>query len=162
MSQLVPLHQVKVIHTICKTLWSSLCKLDCIKEPSLQCLCLTWSRMTSRSLSPWPTWPYRYGVVLVDVEEYTGSLNESLLILCSSLTKSNQGWRSVTSQVRIVHVNIVNQVCILFMSDQRLGGALWIVGAGLPSSCWEPCGWSSHACQGSEYQKAKNIFKNIH
>ena len=32
------------------------------------------------------TWPYRYGVVLVDVEEY--SLNESLLILCSSLTKS--------------------------------------------------------------------------
>ena len=72
--------------------------------------------MTSRFLSPWPTWPYRYGVVLVDVEEYTGSLNESLLILCSSLTKSNQGWRSVTSQVRIVHVNIVNQVCILCMS----------------------------------------------
>ena len=70
--------------------------------------------MTSRFLSPWPTWPYRYGVVLV--EEYTGSLNESLLILCSSLTKSNQGWRSVTSQVRIVHVNIVNQVFILCMS----------------------------------------------
>ena len=154
MSQLVPLHQV--IHTILllsgKSLWSSLCKLNCLNflEPSLQCLCLTWSRMTSRSLSPWPTWPYRYGVVLVDVEEYTGSLNESLLILCSSLTKS-----------RVEECDKSGQN-ILCMSVQPLGGALWIVGAGLPSSCWEPCGWSSHACQGSEYQKAKNIFKNIH
>lgn len=97
-----------------KTLWSSLCKLDCIKEPSLQCLCLTWSRMTSRSLSPWPTWPYRYGVVLVDVEEYTGSLNESLLILCSSLTKSrveecdksgqNSSCKYCESSMYIVHV----------------------------------------------------------
>ena len=91
-------------------------KLDCIKEPSLQCLCLclTWSRMTSRSLSPWPTWPYRYGVVLVDVEEYTGSLNESLLILCSSLTKSrveecdksgqNSSCKYCESSMYIVHV----------------------------------------------------------
>ena len=145
MSQLVPLHQV--IHTILllsgKTLWGSLCKLDCIKEPSLQCLCLTWSRMTSRSLSPWPTWPYWYGVVLVDVKEYTGSLNESLLILCSSLTKPNQGWRSVTSQVRIVHVNIVNQVYVCLApggspmdcwgrSSQLLLGALWMVIPCLP------------------------------
>ena len=66
-----------------------------------------------------------------EVEECTGSL-KSLLILCSSLTKSRQGWESVTSQVRIVHVNIVNQVCILCMSVYRPGGALSIVGAGLP------------------------------
>jgi len=82
------------------------------KEPSLQCLCLTWSRMTSRFLSPWPTWPYRYGVVLV--EEYTGSLNESLLILCSSLTKSrveecdksgqNSSCKYCESSMYIVHV----------------------------------------------------------
>ena len=38
----------------------------------------------------------------------------------------------MTSQVRIVHVNIVNQVCILCMSVYRPGGALSIVGAGLP------------------------------
>ena len=70
--------------------------------------------MTSRSLSPWPTWPYRYGVVLVDVEEYTGSLNESLLILCSSLTKSgveecdksgqNSSCKYCESSMYIVHV----------------------------------------------------------
>ena len=76
---------------------------------------MTWSRMTSRSLSPWPTWPYRYGVVLVDVEEYTGgSLNESLLILCSSLTKSRVGecdksgqfssFKYCESSMYIVHV----------------------------------------------------------
>ena len=37
-------------------------------------------------------------------------------------------------QVRsgIVHANIVNQVCILCMSVYRPGGALSIVGAGLP------------------------------
>ena len=145
MSQLVPLHQVKVIHTICKTLWSSLCKFDCIKEPSLQCLCLTWSRMTSRSLSPWPTWPYRYGVVLVDVEEYTGSLNESLLILCSSLTKSrveecdksgqNSSCKYCESSMYIVHVCLApggSPMDSWGRSSQLLLGALWMVIPCLP------------------------------
>ena len=102
--------------------------------------------------------------LIIEVNKFihSYSLNESLLILCSSLTKSrveecdksgqNSSCKYCESSMYIVYV------CLA----PALGGALWIVGAGLPSSCWEPCGWSSHACQGSEYQKAKNIFKNIH